>query len=214
MIDQQFTTEELTNEIWKPVPGLEGIYAASNLGRIRVECARPKLGIRAGHILKQALKKSGRYSVALWKDGKSHHFRVHQIIARAFLGPRPRDKVTCHKNDIKTDNRSDNLEYLTQEENRRSSTERKLQPSGDQHYARMRPELLARGDRHWARSRPELVKRGSKHPNAQLTEHQVNSIRRIYATESISQSKLAEQFHVSQVTVWRVLRSHTWKHIQ
>ena len=44
-------------------------------------------------------------------------FRVHRLVMEAFVGLRPHDMVTNHKNGDKGDNRLENLEYCTQQEN-------------------------------------------------------------------------------------------------
>ena len=66
----------------------------------------------------------------VWKDKKlSNHngylrtridekkVLVHTIIALCYLGEKPDDKVIDHINSIKTDNRVENLQYITQNEN-------------------------------------------------------------------------------------------------
>jgi hypothetical protein len=69
-------------------------------------------------------------------DGKSVNKSIHQIIAMVFLGPPPAGKCVNHKNGIKTDNRPENLEYVTPAENNRHALATGLnQQVGESHHA-------------------------------------------------------------------------------
>lgn len=112
-----------TNEIWKDIPGYEGLYQASTEGRIRsvsryVRCGPKGKGQRfvEGRVLRPGRYcKSGHVSVVLKKGcpGKP----VHQIIARTFLGPRPDGLDVCHNDGDPTNNRPSNLRYDTRTNN-------------------------------------------------------------------------------------------------
>lgn len=73
-----------------------------------------------GRILRPGKTSKGYMSVCLY-DGsipkKAKSFLVHRLIAEAFLGECP-GKTVNHKNGNKTDNRLDNLEWMTDQENR------------------------------------------------------------------------------------------------
>lgn len=104
----------IIEEIWKDAVGYEGLYQVSNLGRVK--------SLNFNHtgnerIMKPTLKKTGYYSVKLWKNGKSKHINVHRLVAEAFLGSIPKGLVVNHLNEIKTDNRLENLEICTIKEN-------------------------------------------------------------------------------------------------
>lgn len=93
----------------KSVPGYEGLYSVSDDGRV------------FSHVSNRELKpKTDRYGykvVTLFKDGKSHHITVHRIVAKTFI-PNPLSKrCVNHINEIKTDNRVENLEWVTVKEN-------------------------------------------------------------------------------------------------
>lgn len=94
-------------EIWKDIPGYEGLYQVSNLGNVR----RTKL-------LKKYYDKTKGYDViSLSKNGKSKIAKVHQLVAKTFI-PNPNNKPEInHINTIRTDNRVENLEWCTRSEN-------------------------------------------------------------------------------------------------
>jgi hypothetical protein len=100
------------NEIWKDVKGYEGIYQVSNIGRVK------NLKFNKEKILKLYLS-HGYYRISLGKDGKNIYRAVSQLVAEAFLGHNPcgMKLVIDHINDIKTDNRVENLQIVTQREN-------------------------------------------------------------------------------------------------
>lgn len=110
----------MKTEIWKDIKGFEGKYQVSNLGRVRSldRTTIDKAG-RAHHtrgmILKDSLNKGkGYYRVSL-SDGhrKYTHYEVHRLVALHFVPGYQDGLVVNHKNEIKTDNRADNLEWCT-----------------------------------------------------------------------------------------------------
>lgn len=110
-------------EIWKAVPGHEGAYEVSNLGRVRSLERRVRLVPNPGvettrrvppRILKPGRVKSGHVSVAL---GKGNSRLVHQLVLEAFVGPCPHGCETLHGNHKPWDNRLENLRWGTRSEN-------------------------------------------------------------------------------------------------
>lgn len=81
------------SEIWKDAPGYEGLYAVSNLGRIkslsrtitRVLYGREITQRLSGRVLKPNTNRKGYQYVILRRDGRSHTQEVHRIVAKAFL---------------------------------------------------------------------------------------------------------------------------------
>lgn len=114
-----FTAEELTTEIWLPIPDYEHAYAVSNLGRVkRTVTVRNS---KAGHILKPKTC-DGRYAyLHLRKDGQSKQVVVHRLVAAAFIGPRPKGQEINHIDGNGFNNRPNNLEYVTHSENMKHS---------------------------------------------------------------------------------------------
>lgn len=109
-------------EIWKDIPGYEGLYQASNLGTIR-SLDRYVNGV-GGHFkkIKGRIMTGGMYSngyslVVLSKNSSTVTTSKHILVAKAFL-PNPENKrCVNHKNSIRTDNNVSNLEWVTHKEN-------------------------------------------------------------------------------------------------
>ena len=111
-------TTILSTETWKSIPGYEGLYEVSDLGRVRSLDRIDTAGRRCkGRVLKPRPNEWNRYSVYLCKDGYNRIRKVHQLVLEAFVGPRPEGYEACHKNDESTDNRLDNLYWGTREQN-------------------------------------------------------------------------------------------------
>ena len=117
-------------EIWKDVVGYEGFYEVSNLGRVRgvdrtMEVSRGENTYIVpihGKVLKQQARKHGYMSVWLYgkggiagKNGKP--FSVHRIVADAFCEHPDGKNEVNHINEVKNDNRADNLEWCDRIEN-------------------------------------------------------------------------------------------------
>lgn len=104
-------------EIWRDVVGYENKYQVSNLGSVR------SLNfMRTGRVqnLLPHIKKDGYVCVALLKDGKHKTCFIHRLVAEAFI-PNPENKPCVdHINEIKTDNRVENLRWCTYSENMRN----------------------------------------------------------------------------------------------
>lgn len=102
-------------EIWKDIKGYEDKYQVSNLGRIK--SLKDNKGKSREIFLKFANNKQGYPFVNLYKDNKVKLYRVHRLVAEAFI-PNPENLPQVnHINGKKTDNRVDNLEWCTQKEN-------------------------------------------------------------------------------------------------
>ena len=99
------------NEIWKDVEGYEGIYKVSNYGRIKRLYRNKKEKILKSYI------RNGYYSVRLSKENKIKNFTVHRLIGKAFINNPNNYNTIDHINGIKTDNRLENLEWVTHKEN-------------------------------------------------------------------------------------------------
>ena len=109
-------------ETWKKINGYYGLYEVSNLGRVK---SVDKLQImrngvkrnRKGKILKEGKFPNGYKFAILSKNGFKTNKLIHRLVAEAFLEkPNGKDYVN-HKNLIRSDNRVENLEWVTASEN-------------------------------------------------------------------------------------------------
>ena len=109
-------------EIWKDVQGFEGRYQVSNMGRVR-SLDRWSLDERPhfikGMMLKPSPNKGRGYLRISFSDGRRNykHYEVHRLVALHFVHGYKEGLVVNHINEIKTDNRADNLEWCTRQYN-------------------------------------------------------------------------------------------------
>lgn len=116
---------ENPQEIWKDIPGFEGYYQASTLGRIK---SLPRIIKRLGKgdfpvfekILKLCMTPKGYQFVHLHKGTSKKTWRIHTLIAMTFLNHNPDGTmkiIVDHINSIKTDNKVCNLQLTTNRHN-------------------------------------------------------------------------------------------------
>lgn len=113
-----------TIEQWRPIPGWEGCYSASDLGRIRSEdrvLNLPSGQTRTyrGQVLSQYIDPAGRCMVNIVRGGVGGGQRVHRLVLEAFVGPCPEGMEACHYDDASTNNRLSNLRWDTRGDNER-----------------------------------------------------------------------------------------------
>lgn len=118
-------------EEWRPCFG--GVYAVSNLGRVRRE-VKAANGAPAGRVLRPRVGKVGYPVVQLKDGGRLKTATVHRLVAEAFLGPCPVGREVNHINGVKTDSRVENLEYVSSSGNHNHAYAMGLAPSGSLHH--------------------------------------------------------------------------------
>ena len=98
-------------EIWKDIPGYEGLYLINTKGEI--------LSLRSGKVRKSTNSGNGSRKIMLsGADHKKKQFLIHRLVAMVFLSnPFDDSAEVNHKNLDKTDNRVENLEWSTHADN-------------------------------------------------------------------------------------------------
>lgn len=109
----------MEEEIWRDVPGYEGLYQASNLGRVRsldrlVQHNYGGTAVKKGKIL---TPRRGRAQVTFIKDGTRSYPLVSRLVYSAFNGPIPKGMQVNHISEDFTDDRLENLNLMTPKEN-------------------------------------------------------------------------------------------------
>lgn len=109
---------------WRPVVGWEGLYEVSNDGQVRsvdrtLVARDGKTYHYKGKVLKQVQNAAagGHMHVYLTRNSKKTTAKVHQLVLEAFIGPRPKGKITRHVDGDPTNNRLTNLVWGTHAEN-------------------------------------------------------------------------------------------------
>jgi len=137
-------------ELWKSIPGYEGIYEVSNLGRVRsLDRLRKNPNGMAkfkGRIITGNHGGKHYFQVALHKDGRKQYYSVHRLVAEAFI-PNPDNKPQVnHIDGNKQNNVYTNLEWATPSENILHSFRTGLNPcSGEKNVnAKLNPDIIAK----------------------------------------------------------------------
>lgn len=119
----------MIKEIWRAVPGYEGLYEVSSLGRVKSLPRGKQWPYRQTHnnIRVLRLKANGYLFVNLSKNNEVKWIAVHRLVAMAFL-PNPLG-LPCvnHKDENKLNNCVENLEWCTYRYNANYGTARERQ---------------------------------------------------------------------------------------
>ena len=187
-----------TNEEWRLIPWSNGLYYASNLGRIkRIESVvrnqpegKENVGHRkvGGNILSQKTKKNGYMEVNMYiAPQKSKMCHVHRGVYFSF---NPNADQSMHINHIdfnRSNNNIENLELVTCSENMRHSS-------------------MA------GRSKRKVVRLGESATNSKLSNEDVLKIRELHKqTRAIS--NISKMFGIGKTQVQRIVKRQSWTHI-
>lgn len=109
-------------EVWKDIKGYEGLYQVSSIGRVRsldrtVVYSDGREYFYESKILIPYKNNSHYLMVNLCKNGKSKSYLIHRLVAEAFIPNTENKKEIDHINTNKSDNRVDNLRWVTRKEN-------------------------------------------------------------------------------------------------
>lgn len=170
-------------EEWRDVVGYEQHFQVSNFGRIYSK--------RTNKILSQGTSKTG-YAVLSTRIGGRNGickcFKVHVLVARAFI-PNPQNKpIVNHKDGNKLNNNDNNLEWATYSENTKHAYENGL----------------------------IITLKGEELHNSKLTEDDVKYIRSVYikSDRTYGARALAKKFSVDKNTISSCINGESWKHVK
>ena len=176
-------------EVWKDVPGYEGKYMVSNLGRILSrKWTEKQWNHPLGRILNQRTDKFGYKYVLFSVRQKKKRMSVHRAVALAFI-PNPDNlSQVNHKDETRDNNYVENLEWCTALYNNR--------------YGHRREKTSENS-------------RGEKNGRAKLTEKQVLEIRSSYIPrdKNFCKRKLAKKYGVSYETITRIVCGTLWTYL-
>lgn len=167
----------ITNDGWLSVPNFPW-YEISKGGQIRSKHPRRKTPL----LLKPTLS-HGYQTVKLYRQGERQTHTIAQLVMKTFVGSPPIGKEVNHRNGNKTDNRLENLEYVTRSENQL----------------------------HANRTGLRTPQRGSKHGMSKLTEEIVREIRAL--PKEVTHSEIANIYHVDRTTIREVRQHISWRHV-
>lgn len=174
-------------ELWKDIPGYEGMYQVSNMGRVK-SLARWKR--KTDKLIKPNRNTTGYLVVQCYKDRKRTSFLVHRLVMMVF-DPVDDLSLTVNHKDFNIENNCiSNLEWCTVVEN-------------NHHY--------------WDNtdlSQRKPTPKGESHHLSVLTGDKVNEIRRLYEENIITnKSELARMFSCGEGTIRQVVNYQSWKNV-
>lgn len=179
-------------ERWKPIPGYEGVYEVSDLGRVRsldrieeyqrIDQYSGRIITvhrrRRGKVLRPGRMSGGHLSVALGRGGTR---TVHSLVLEAFVGPCPPGMECLHRNGKHQDNRFENLRWGTRSENLHDAVRHGHKPIGEAVHS------------------------------AKLTREQVKEIREKFG--AMSYAAIAREYGVTDSAIRSIKYGRTWANV-
>lgn len=174
-------------EIWKDVIGFENYYEVSNLGKVRskprlIKHRNGNLYIKKPTILKPSID-DGYLKSCFCVNKKLKSFAFHRVVAEAFLDKKDGLEVN-HINGNKSDNRVENLEYVTRSQNLKHAVETGLLK----------------------------VTRGSERVHSKTDEATILKMLNLRSC-GVQRKDILKQLNLSIHTYKDVLRGKTWRHV-
>lgn len=164
-------------EQWQPANGYSG-YSVSTLGAVRKDAT--------GRIVPAHKSPNGYLRAGVRSDDGKKGDYIHRIVAKTWV-PNPEGKAEVnHKNGDKTDNRPENLEWMTHAEN------------------------IAHAIKYLGRGTRQLKAEG--HPNRKLTVAAVRSIRSL-AELGETRASISRSFGVAPITVKLIIERRAWRSV-
>ncbi len=180
---------KIGEELWRDIPGFDGVYQASYVGRIRSRWMSSGRGQGRGSVKLlgatwriKKLTESGGYNVVglILPSGQEKVYRVCRLVLLAFVGPCPLCYECCHGEGGSLNDSLSNICWGSRKKNQ--------------------------GPDRW---RDGTHNRGERHGQSKLKNEEVVQIKkRLLRGDSIS--SLSKLFGMSYHTVWDIKRGHLW----
>jgi len=146
------------------------------------------------NLLKPAKDSNGYLRVGLMIDEKLQTKKVHRLVALTYI-PNPENKpYVNHKNGIKSDNRVENLEWVTPKENTAHAIKNGWFSFSD--------NLSAKNN---------IPKKGELNGMSKLTQIQVDEIRSLFKPRIVTRKILAKKYNVSEHCIKDIIIRKSWK---
>lgn len=175
-------------EIWKNIKDFPS-YQISNMGNVKRIVSGQ--GAVAGRILKPEILHDGYHRITLSDNGKKDRKRINRLVLEIFNPVNDMDNLESnHKDGNKNNNKLDNLEWMTNSENRKHAYENNL-----------------------------INNFGENNGATNLTDNKVKIIKQILKSPiikqlKITQKEIAEIFGISETIISRIKLGKTWAYIE
>lgn len=179
MVGGWYTPIMAHDEKWLPIDGYEGIYEISSLGQVRRllkrYCRKTIVLAEPASITPKRIGKGYR-GVVLSKGGKKKMRYIHDLVARAFIGPPPSDAhEVAHGDGVRCKNDCENLSWKTRREN------------------------------HEDKKRHGTLLYGERNPVHKLSNSDVVEVKRLLSL-GVTHQEIADQFSVSRSLISQIYR--------
>lgn len=169
----------------KAIKGYEERYRVFEDGRI-VSIAKSPKNKNRNKDLKHWIDKDGYHTVSLFKNGKSKQFRVHRLVAEAFIENFNNLPQVNHIDGNKDNNSVENLEWISLQDNIRHAY------------------------------KIGIYKKGEDRKNSKFTNEQVKWIRKNYikGDKEFGSRPIARKFGVTKTCIYLLVNYKTYKEVE
>ena len=190
MNDNQITKESNNEiEIWKLIQGYEGLYEVSNIGRVKSFQKNNSNKSKTDFtIINPFIQKKGYFRISLSKNSCRKKYLIHRLVAQAFI-PNPNNLPQVnHKNNDKSNNKIENLEWMTNLDNTKHAWKNGFKNR-------------------------DCYPRGEKHYLTKLNNEIVKEIKQNYIPYKFGPAKLSEKYKIKKGCIKNIIYGKSWKHV-